>query len=76
MNSVLKPLDHTAALAMLPPISSTIRCGSTGMMIPNASMSIVTVTKMKITAARRRGWSRSWGSVMRRGARGRTSGQV
>ncbi len=51
MYSVAKPLVHTAACAMLPPISCTTRCGSTGMMMPNASMSSITVTKMKANAA-------------------------
>src|SRR6185437_9423250 len=77
MNSVPKPLDHTAALAMLPPISSTIRCGSTGMMMPNASMSIITVTKTNRIAARRRGRSGDARSVIDGGRRaGGRSGEV
>src|SRR5690242_14929534 len=54
MNSVPNALCHTAALAMLPPINCTMRCGSTGMMMPKLSMSVATVTKTKITAALRR----------------------
>lgn len=49
--SVPKKLVHTAACAMLPPLSCTTRCGSTGMMMPKASMSSITVTKMKDSAA-------------------------
>jgi hypothetical protein len=36
-------------------MSSTIRCGNTGVMMPNASMSIATVTKTNSSAALRRG---------------------
>src|SRR4051812_30389796 len=38
--------------AVSPPLKSTMRRGITGMMIPSASMSMTTVTKMKAKAAR------------------------
>src|SRR5512137_1197430 len=43
-----------AAPAVSPPRKSSIRCGSTGMIIPSANMSRTMVTKMKASAARRR----------------------
>src|SRR6185437_4492530 len=55
MYSVPNAPTHTAALAMLPPISCTMSCGSTGITMPNASVSSITVTKMKASAAWWRG---------------------
>ncbi len=52
-NTVLSTPTHQAARAVPPPISCSTRCGSTGMMMPKASMSSSTVTKMKASAARR-----------------------
>ena len=44
----------SAPLAVLPPMKLVMSCGSTGAIIPIASMSSVMVTKMKAVAARRR----------------------
>src|SRR5690606_36258560 len=52
-NTVPNTPTQYAALAVSPPTKSSIRCGSTGMITPNASTSISTVTKMKARAARR-----------------------
>ena len=50
----MMPVQRTA-VAMSPPVMCCTRCGKTGMMMPKASMSIITVTKMKMTAALRTG---------------------
>src|SRR5690606_5117573 len=42
-----------AAVEVSPPTNCCTRCGSTGMITPNASTSISTVTKMKASAALR-----------------------
>jgi hypothetical protein len=44
---------HVAALVALPPRKSRISFGRTGAINPNASMSSMTVTKIKTTAALR-----------------------
>ena len=44
-----------AARAALPPTKFCTSMGSTGMIMPKASMSMSTVTKMKVTAALRGG---------------------
>ena len=49
-----------AARAALPPTKSCTSKGSTGMIMPKASMSMSTVTKMKATAALRRGRAESF----------------
>jgi hypothetical protein len=41
-----------AALAVLPPLKAMISLGSTGTMMPSASMSSRTVMKMKMKAGR------------------------
>src|SRR4029450_11777972 len=48
-----KPPSHVAALVALPPRKSRISFGRTGAINPNASMSSITVTKIKTTAALR-----------------------
>src|SRR5689334_5579106 len=53
MNTVANQPYQTAAFETSPPRKLSIRCGSTGMIRPNDRMSISTVTKMKISAARR-----------------------
>lgn len=50
-NTVPKRPTQYAADAVSPPVKPSIRCGSTGMIKPNASTSISTVTKMKASAA-------------------------
>src|ERR1700730_3661416 len=45
----------SAARAALPPTKFCTSMGSTGMIMPNASMSMSTVTNMKVNAALRRG---------------------
>lgn len=50
-NTVPKIPTQYAACTVSPPAKSSIRCGSTGMIRPNASTSISTVTKMKASAA-------------------------
>src|SRR5690606_35594775 len=52
-NTVPKMPIHSAARAVLP-VNSSTRCGSTGMISPNASTSISTTRKMKTSAALRR----------------------
>ena len=47
-----------AAVEVSPPTNSCTRCGSTGMITPNASTSISTVMKMKTSAALRAPWTR------------------
>ena len=42
----------SAARAVLPPSNCSMSFGSTGMIIPSASMSSMTVMKMNVTAAR------------------------
>ena len=53
-NAVPKIPNTPAALAVSPPSSVTMSCGSTGMITPNATMSSSTVMKMKMNAARAR----------------------
>ena len=52
-NTVPKMPFQSAAMFMLPPRKSRISLGSTGAINPSASMSSMTVTKIKTTAARR-----------------------
>src|SRR5262249_2524878 len=48
---------------MLPPTKLLSRCGSTGMIIPNARMSSRAVMKMKASAARRTGGAETLAST-------------
>jgi hypothetical protein len=54
---------HSAARAVSPPRKPLMSCGSTGMTIPNATMSSTSDTKMKARAARRGTAGRCWGNV-------------
>ena len=53
-HTVPKMPNISAPLAVLPPMKLVISCGSTGAIIPIASMSSAMVTKMNVAAARRR----------------------
>ena len=64
-NMVLNtPIQYDAVEAS-PPTNSSTRCGSTGMITPNAITSISTVTKMKASAALR---ARPFNASVARGA--------
>src|SRR2546428_7756997 len=58
-NTVPNTPCHHAALVALPPVKSSTSLGSTGITIPNASMSSVTVTRMNTRVGDRTGFNDS-----------------